>query len=139
MKHLPPFLFSLLLLATACSVYEKTNYLKSSGTDHYWEGSSSTHTYRYWVDSAGDFRLRSTLLADQTDSIPLDSFEKGGIYPSWITNKEHPNTHMLFFRYTYPASDTLLLSVSAVADTTKVATDTFEEKEEVLLVRKKKS
>lgn len=140
MKHLQILLLFLLFLsATACSIYEKPNYLKTFGTDHYWEGKSSTHTYHYYIDSIGEFRLKSTLIVDQTDSIHLDSFEKGSVYPSWITNKNHPNTHMIFFRYTFPGSDSLFLEVWHIADTEKVATDTFEEKEEeVLLLRKKK-
>lgn len=139
MKHASIFFLLLLLLTTACGAFKPPYYLKTYGKDYYWEGRSSTHTYRYWIDSIGEFRLRSTLLVDETDSIPINSFEKGDANPSWIMNDKHPNTHMLFFWSGYHGDDTLQMEVHAIGDTTKfVASDTFEEKEKVILLRKKK-
>lgn len=131
MKPTLIFLFFIVVL-TACAPVNSNDYFNKNKAEHYWTGSSAQHQYQLFVDSTSEFRYNGRIIVDLKDTIAVNGFKKGSIYPTFHKDTNYSEIHMFFLSSMHFKADTLGLEINFKSDSSLHKQSNFTEDQRMI-------
>jgi hypothetical protein len=134
-----PFFFAFILLVlAACAPVDSNHYFNKNKATHYWAGTSNQHQYQLFVDSTFSYRYSGRIIIDIHDTITVNGFKKGSLYPTFHKDTNYSEIHMFFLSSMHFKSDTLGLEINFKSDSSLLKNSYFKEDFEMIPLQMQK-
>lgn len=134
-----PFIFLFILFViVACAPINSNDYFNKNKATHYWAGTSNQHQYQLFVDSTFSYRYSGRIIIDIHDTITVNGFKKGSLYPTFHKDTNYSEIHMFFLSSMLFKSDTLGLEINFKSDTTLQKQSNFSEDQRMIPLQMQK-